>query len=254
MTIDNLLNNIIKSQKVYTIDNEEVKLHSNISAKEGEFLKKVVNNLSPKKLIEIGCAYGVSSLYLCSALSESSNRASLIIIDPYQSTEWENIGITNLNRVNVDYFHLLEKPSEVVLPELLIKGEKFDFAFIDGWHTFDHVLIDFFYLNKMLNIGGVIVFDDVDYPSVNKLINYIVKYPAYEIVDHIEKTSKRILVKNFIYTVVSQLIKVIPKRISKNLFSINLINHQSYLRFNTTMIAIKKVKEDKRSWDWFENF
>ena len=35
-----------------------------------------------------------------------------MIIDPFQSTDWHNIGITNLKRAGFDFFELIEKPSE----------------------------------------------------------------------------------------------------------------------------------------------
>src|SRR2546430_2562648 len=34
-------------------------------------------------------------------------------------------------------------------PKLLARNEKIDFAFLDGQHTFDYVLVDFFYVDKI---------------------------------------------------------------------------------------------------------
>ena len=45
---------------------------------------------------------------------------------------------------------LIEKKSYEAMPELLKKGEEnYDFIFIDGWHTFDYTLVDFFYSDKL---------------------------------------------------------------------------------------------------------
>jgi hypothetical protein len=41
-------------------------------------------------------------------------------------------------------------PSDEVLPRLCAQHERFDFAFIDGNHRFDYVLVDFFYIDKLL--------------------------------------------------------------------------------------------------------
>ena len=54
------------------------------------------------------------------------------------------------------------------------------FAFIDGWHTFDYTFIDFFYIDRILDVGGVVVFDDTnDYLAVRKVVRYALTHRAY---------------------------------------------------------------------------
>ena len=54
------------------------------------------------------------------------------------------------------------------------QGEaSFDFIFIDGWHTFDYTLVDFFYANLLLKINGFIIIDDVLHAGVKSCINYL---------------------------------------------------------------------------------
>ena len=60
------------------------------------------------------------------------------------------------------------------MPELLEDNEeKFDFIFIDGWHTFDYTLLDFFYADKLLRKGGIIIIDDAKHLGVAKCVRYI---------------------------------------------------------------------------------
>ena len=49
--------------------------------------------------------------------------------------------------------------SYIALPKLLekYKYNYFDFIFIDGFHTFDYTLVDFFFSNLLLKINGIIV-------------------------------------------------------------------------------------------------
>ena len=65
------------------------------------------------------------------------------------------------------------------LPKLLARNDKIDFAFLDGQHTFDYVLVDFFYVDKILSVGGIIVFDDLQYPSVRKVCRYVLTNLCY---------------------------------------------------------------------------
>src|SRR3546814_16762242 len=83
------------------------------------------------------------------------------ILDPQQSGNWKGIGIHNLRTAGLwDSVDLHEESSEYCLPRLAQSGVILDMAFIDGWHTFDHTLIDFFYINRMLRVGGGVIFDD----------------------------------------------------------------------------------------------
>jgi len=68
-----------------------------------------------------------------------------------------------------------EAPSHDILPELLFKKERFDFIFIDGDHKFTSAFLDFVYADKLLNIGGHMMFDDVWLPPIRKVINFILK-------------------------------------------------------------------------------
>ena len=70
----------------------------------------------------------------------------------------------NLKRAGYyDRVEFYEEASFECLPKPLARNEKIDFAFLDGQHTFDYVLVDFFYVDKILSVGGIIVFDDLQY-------------------------------------------------------------------------------------------
>ena len=57
----------------------EYKLHSNVDRYEGEFIFQLIrSDPDIRKTLEIGCAYGLSSLYICSALPGKGYRRSLI--------------------------------------------------------------------------------------------------------------------------------------------------------------------------------
>jgi len=76
---------------------------------------------------------------------------------------------------------LCDLPSHQALPRLEAAGLEIDFAFVDGAHWFDYVMVDFFCLDRMLKVGGVIVFDDANWPSVRKACRYVVANRAYAV-------------------------------------------------------------------------
>jgi len=139
-------------------------LRSAISREEGLFLQALASRPGVQTTIEVGCANGVSALYLCSGISSKEN-ASHTAIDPFQSSEYQGRGIENVRRAGFDFFHLIEQPSEIALPTLLSNGARYDMALIDGLHTADQTLLDFYFLDRMIQVGGIIVFDDVNSPA-----------------------------------------------------------------------------------------
>jgi len=107
-----------------------------------------------------------------------------VSIDPNQSTQYLNIGRKNVRDAGLESYHsVIELPSYRALPALLDEGKQFDLVFIDGWHTFDYTLVDFFFADLLLPIHGVIVVDDIKHGSVAKAIRYIQSnYPHYRLI------------------------------------------------------------------------
>ncbi len=226
-----------------------------ISRREGEFLSNAIRDHGYERTIEIGCALGISSLYICDALS-GLDQPSHTIIDPNQTDGWQSVGIRNLNEHNFDFYELVEQPSELALPRLLEQGRSFDLGFIDGYHTFDHALVDFFYLNRMIRVGGMIIFDDVSFPSISKLIRYLRNYPAYELVLPTDDRtgSEPFSIRQNVLRMFVRVAKLFPERTRKQLFSDRVNSGIIRVPELTSIVGLKKVSEDERRWDWYEEF
>jgi len=179
-----------------------------------------------------------------------------LIIDPYQTTDWSGKGITTLRRIGVENFQLLEQPSEVALPNLLATGQRFEFAFIDGCHTFDHTLLDFFYLNRMLKVKGVVVFDDVCMPAVRRCVRYIANYPAYRVAGQVNRDQlgwKWRALRRF-RCLVAYMAKPLGDRISNEVFDQRVLVSDRRMGIDATMVALEKVSEDERGYNWYHSF
>jgi predicted O-methyltransferase YrrM len=134
----------------------------------GEFVAGVVRSERPHSTLEIGMAWGVSTLFILRALLENGDRIRPhVVIDPFQSRKYHNAAtrsLSDLGIANLAEFH--EEPSELALPQLVREGRQFDLAFIDGGHAFDQVFTDLRYVHLLLRPGGVAIFDDADWDSV----------------------------------------------------------------------------------------
>ena len=93
----------------------------------------------------------------------------------------------NLKEYN---FNKIKNDSVVALRELLKKKFSFDFIYIDGAHNGEDILSDAIESYKLLNIEGIIFFDDI--VNVNKNIS-IQSYTGFEKFIEIHKKKLKIL-------------------------------------------------------------
>ena len=149
----------------------------------------VINNKYINTL-EIGLAMGASAVWICQAHKDNMTQGKHVAIDPNQTTQYNSIGLSTVKNSGLENFMtLIENFSYLALPLLLenIRTEKipkFDMIYIDGWHTFDYTLVDFFYSDKMLRIGGSIIIDDVKHQGVKKCVKYILEnYKNYRAIE-----------------------------------------------------------------------
>ena len=145
------------------------------------------------KLLEVGMANGSSSVAMLRTLSENG-EGSLTSIDPYQFAPVGSVkndnddgyfgeGVANVERSGFAHMHtLMAEPDYTALPRLVERGEKFDFVFVDGYHSFDFAFVDFFFADLLLSVGGVIAFHDSSYPAVYKVCRFIAGNKEYRLI------------------------------------------------------------------------
>jgi predicted O-methyltransferase YrrM len=222
-------------------ESAEFPLHSHMSREEGRLIDRVFRTVTPDVSLEIGCAYGVSTLYVCDALAANGKPARHIVIDPFQRQHWRGIGLANIARAG--YENLVEfvhEGSETALPALVAAGRRVQAAIIDGNHRFDHALVDFFYVNRMLDVGGIVILDDTDHPSVSRLVDHISTYPAYEVFAVTPSPPAR----------EGRLRAKLRRALARRTRSPKLRRKSDF----PTCVAFRKTAEDNRRWDWHVDF
>lgn len=177
-----ILSEMLATRRVQTRDGSVVPLDSEISIAEGAALQGFIRARRPRVTLEVGCAFGVSTLFICEALAEVGGHKH-IVIDPDQEHGWKGIGLYNAERAG--FRSLVEfhgESSYRVLPVLEATGERVGVALIDGWHTFDYAMVDFFFVDRLLDVEGILVLDDTAaYPAIRKLARYIATHRRYEV-------------------------------------------------------------------------
>lgn len=122
----------------------------------------------PRRVLELGFAHGVSSCYIAAALEEAGGPGRLLTIDqkgalvrrPSIGELLARCGLEHrVKTIFADTSYTWELLRLLRRP----KPPAFDFAFIDGAHTWDVDGFAFQLVDRMLRPGGWILFDDLDW-------------------------------------------------------------------------------------------
>ncbi len=136
----------------------------------GAYLTEVCRETEPATTVEIGMAWGLSTFWILTALLEHVHPMPHVVMDPFQHFGYHGAALRALRVSGLDsMIEFYEEPSITVLEMLALKKRQFDFAFIDGDHSFDAVLCDLWLLDPLIRPGGVIVFDDVWSEDVQRI-------------------------------------------------------------------------------------
>lgn len=179
-----VLAEILGNECTRTPSGESIPLQSFIDFQTAEALYQFVLKQKPSLVVEIGMANAISSMAILTALRDSGGQGRLISIDPNQSSQWKNCGRAAVSRAGLSDLHeIIEQPDWLALPKLLDQGKRIHFGYIDGWHTFDYALMDFWFLDKMLEPGGTVAFNDCGWPAVTKAIQFVLTHRRYREID-----------------------------------------------------------------------
>jgi cephalosporin hydroxylase len=131
-----------------------------------EALWTLVIQHAPRCVLEIGSYKGGSALVICEALRQTGQEAHLFMVDPCDQRDpalWERIA---------DVATFIPEPSpEGVATASQLAGMPFDVAFVDGYHGFEQVSADLVGLLPVMRSGGVLVFHDAHFESVQRAID-----------------------------------------------------------------------------------
>ena len=119
-----------------------------------------------QECLELGFLHGKSSAYIGAIISERG-RGHLTTLDREEARSYtpnilELLQVLNLEQWVTAVFATRSYSWELM--RMIEAGKHtFDFAYIDGGHTWHQAGFDFFQVDKLLRPGGWIIFDDLDW-------------------------------------------------------------------------------------------
>jgi predicted O-methyltransferase YrrM len=246
MILPKTLSKLYRLGKVIDQNGQERIVDSTISEPEAVLIARVVADIAAVNTLETGLAFGASALAICGAKKDKGNSVHYGI-DPNQSRSYGNVALALLKEADLlDKFVLLEGPSHLMMPGLIESKLNLDFAFIDGWHTFDYTLVDFFFIDKMLKKGGIVAFHDMYAPSKQKVLNFILTHRKYKIESSYRVNGN----ESTFFTLKFFLWRLFKK--PQLLFS---KYHWTYqLRNSSGLIFLRKVENFEPEFDFYKAF
>nr|WP_214661288.1 class I SAM-dependent methyltransferase [Streptomyces polyasparticus] len=145
-----------------------------LPGRDGDAVRDLLMQEQAGTVVEIGLAYAGSALAIGEALLRTGARPPRhVVIDPYQYTAYDGVGWELLCGAGLgDIAELVTAPSQRFLARLADEGFSADAAFVDGSHHFHNVFVDLHFLGEIVRPGGIVLLDDVGWPSVGAAVAY----------------------------------------------------------------------------------
>jgi predicted O-methyltransferase YrrM len=249
--MEKLLEEILTTNQVKDDKGNLHSLHSHTRRAQCEFLQKLIEDVKPSLSLEIGLAYGISTLAILEALAKNNKPYHHIVVDPLQS-DWGDIGLLNVERAGyLDKISFERKFSDQVVPKMYYDSYRIQFAYIDSTKVLDVLMTDVYFINKILDVGGVLVLDDCGFPGIRVLVRFLSQHPSFEIFRTYDKDNSSKKVEGLKKLYLSG-IGLLPFK-NKALPNYNFSSDEQ-LGVNFSCLAFRKIKEDDRKWDWHSNF
>lgn len=151
--------------KLFDLLKQKLVLQNNTSWPIGNQTKKFIFDQVNENTRSIETGIGYSTLIF------GAKKSNHTVIFPDQSVEPKVRDYAAKNDINLENVTFIVGKSENVLPTLT---QKINFALIDGDHKFPNAIVDFFYLNSLLEVNGIMVVDDLQINSVLLLYNFLI--------------------------------------------------------------------------------
>lgn len=139
-------------------------------------LRALMMERRPTRTLEVGLAYGGSALTIASSHQDCGAAAGRqhVAVDPFQLSGWDNAAVAAMDRAGLTgYLDLRTQLSSIALASLAAEGAAFGLIYVDGSHLFEDVFVDAYFGLRLLEEGGVILFDDCTIDHVAKVLSFV---------------------------------------------------------------------------------
>ncbi len=139
-------------------------------------LRRLLIEFRPLRTLEIGMACGGSALTFAASHRDNGfvAQGQHAAIDGFQRHGFDDVGRVQLENAGLDKFVTVhESLSSFALAKMAEAKLRVGLIYIDGSHQFEDVFCDFYFARELLDVGGLMLFDDSADVEVAKVIKFI---------------------------------------------------------------------------------
>lgn len=213
---------------IYSATNTQQLFPISINWQQGNYLAALIQQHNPRAVLELGSGFGLSSIWIQSALS---SRSSHTAVDPWA----EHLPKIRAALSKRHYKLITAYTSQEYLARnLSTLKEKIDFIFMDADNRFDGCLTDCYFANQILKTNGILVIRNCWNPSVRRVCQFMLTNLPYHLVG--------------VPSWINWLIKHMPTH------GMGWLLYHTTLRYSAEFCVLKKTATDNRKWNHFATF
>lgn len=154
---------------------------TSVSLAEANAIARCVAGFKLERTLEIGLAHAGSSAAIIAAKRHAGFQTKHVALDPYQRSHSESRGLEVLQALGyADDLDYREEFSERYLPA---STEVFDFILVDGGHGLGQAMVDAFFSDRLLRIGGFMAVDDIYLKTTAQSLRYLIDECGYRVIN-----------------------------------------------------------------------
>lgn len=155
-----------------------------MSLGKARIISNFIHNHNISSILELGFFHGVSTCYMAAALEEIEQQGSILTIDLHSAKKRQPNIEELLGRCGyLDLVEFYYEPGSYNwrLMKLIEENtRRFDLCYLDGGHDWYNTGLAFFLVDKLLQPGGWIIFDDLDWTMEHLDTKWALRRPLEE--------------------------------------------------------------------------
>lgn len=174
--LDELLS-MIEQRYVLDRDGKKIALgEEDVTLEQAELLYYLVTQTKPILTVETGFDHGLISGVITAGHMVNNLKGGHVPIQESPKYIMGGVGFYTMERLKLEGYQIMEHESALVLPQMYMQelNDGLAFAYLNCSKEFDEQMMEYFYLNRLLNEGGIIAIN-TNATARKNLVEYIRK-------------------------------------------------------------------------------